>query len=181
MKNYAYSIPLIVLLVSGCVEDTGVNSADDFSVISTDEYAVLASVVDSLFRSNTDTLVIIDSTSNGSFTRDDSSYSALLQYVSSHITDVREETVQDFIEKNRLPARIQKPSSIYPSGVLSSTTSRVYPVIQVSRVGLSTDGNQALVYVALTWGPLAGSGSFFLLSNDGGKWRIDSSVMIWIS
>jgi hypothetical protein len=51
----------------------------------------------------------------------------------------------------------------------------------VSRVGFSSDGKQALVYVGIVWAPLAGAGTYYVLSYVEGKWMRIGSIMVWIS
>jgi len=52
-------------------------------------------------------------------------------------------------------------SLLYPLKILSrcvrsSSTTRVFPMLDVSRVGRSSDGRQAIAYVGFAIAPLAG-------------------------
>jgi hypothetical protein len=89
--------------------------------------------------------------------------------------------MQNFKEKNLTHTIIQHPSSISSMCVFSSLAHTANPVMQVSKAGFSSDDQQALAYVGFTWAPLAGSGNYYMLSNNNGKWNIVGSVMIWIS
>ncbi len=53
--------------------------------------------------------------------------------------------------------------------------------INLSDVGFSRGGQQALVYVAMASGSLGGSGRWFLLSKREGSWIVDSSKLVWRS
>jgi hypothetical protein len=63
--------------------------------------------------------------------------------------------------------------------------SKKYPkssgLIAVSRVGLSRNGERALVYVERYCGPLCGTGKYFSLQKRDGSWRVLQEYMRWIS
>lgn len=50
-----------------------------------------------------------------------------------------------------------------------------------SRVGFNSALDQAVVYVGEVMGPLMGSGYFYLMEKQNGKWGIKEKVMTWIS
>jgi hypothetical protein len=54
-------------------------------------------------------------------------------------------------------------------------------IISLSRVGFNGDRNQALVYVANSCEGLCGKGYYVLLVKDGGGWRIEKDLMLWVS
>ena len=151
--------------------------------ITNTEYTVLATIVDSLYHYSLDSvLVLIDSTSSGADGyNEDNSLTNILQYVKQHISTLKLETMQDFKSKNLTHVYIRNPVGIHPACVLSSKAHQLYPRIQVSRVGFSTNGLQALAYVGRVDAPLAGAGCYHVLSKERGKWIITGIVMIWIS
>jgi hypothetical protein len=53
--------------------------------------------------------------------------------------------------------------------------------IWVSRPGLNSKRDQALLYVARVCGTLCGSGYYLVLSKTGGEWTVKQKEMIWIS
>src|SRR5262249_14309494 len=53
--------------------------------------------------------------------------------------------------------------------------------IWVSRPGLSSKHDQALLYMARVCGTLCGSGYYVVLSKTGGEWTVKQKDMIWIS
>jgi hypothetical protein len=167
----------------GCTKDESVVSTEPADAITSAEYEVLAAIVDSvIIRPSSPTLVVYDSTSCGMFTRNvDSTLTATLQYVRQHITTLKAETMVDFKAKNLTRVCVVNPTDIDPRCVRSSASTVAYPVLSVSRVGISTDGKQALAYAGCVYAPLAGSGAYYVLSRQDGRWKIIGGVMIWIS
>jgi hypothetical protein len=53
--------------------------------------------------------------------------------------------------------------------------------VGLSAPGFSADGSQAVVYYSKGGAPLAGSGSYCLLSRKGDRWEIDEVVCVWQS
>jgi hypothetical protein len=151
--------------------------------ITNAEYTVLATIIEPQFSSPADSvLVLVDSTSSGtSGSNLDSMLTIALQYVNQQVPTLGLETMKDFKSKNLTHTSIQNPLSISPACVLSSKTHQSYPIIEVSRVGFSTNGQQALAYVGSTHAPLAGEGSYYVLSKENGKWVIVGTVLDWIS
>jgi hypothetical protein len=165
----------------GCGESTApTQSSDD---ITNSEYIVLATIVDSLYHYSSDSvLILIDSTCTGIDGYNlDSSLTVTLQYVHQYISTLKSETMQDFKAKNLTSVYIQNPLRIHPACVLSCKIQEHYPIIEVSRVGFSIDGLQALAYVGRTAAPLAGAGYYHVLSKEHGKWIIIGTVVIWIA
>ena len=128
------------------------------------------------------TIILDDTTSPGLLpVVTDSSLIQLLQYVSQHIPELQSETMLDFRSKNLTRSVVRRPTKICATCVLASTSDQVYPWLQVSRVGVSADGQQALAYTGVVSAPLAGAGYYFVLSSQNGVWTITGSVMVWIS
>jgi hypothetical protein len=176
---------LMALVLSGCLKKESTTPTESYQsdAITDTEYSVLAAIVDSFQLSPTNTILIVqDSTSAGIYGLNlDSTISQTLQYVNQHIPTLTSETMVDFKLKNLSYTKIQNPAKIHPSCVLSSTTNQIYPLLSVSRVGISSDGQQALAYVGCTFAPLAGAGDYYILIQVEGKWKIIGSVLIWIS
>jgi hypothetical protein len=183
MKPRFASILILLILLFGCSKNEITAPAQRSPTITADEYVVLAALMDSLLgRATVSTIVIGDSTDAGIFSQPtDSALTLELQYVSQHLTMLSTETMFDFKVKNLTRAYIDAPKSIHRVFVRSSDTNMVFPSCQVSRVGFSFDGKQALVYSGIVWAPLAGFGSYYVLSRAQGMWIIVGSVMVWIS
>jgi hypothetical protein len=173
----------LVLMIFGCSKDHSVVPIEPADEISDAEYSVLAAIVDSvIIGPSSPTLVVYDSTSCGVFSSAvDSALTSLLQRIGQHITALKAETILDFKAKNLTRSCVVNPKKIDPRCVLSSATTVAYPMLSVSRVGFSIDGQQALAYVGCVYAPLAGSGVYYVLSREGEKWKIIGGEMIWIS
>ena len=50
-----------------------------------------------------------------------------------------------------------------------------------SRVGISPDGSQVLVYASRHWSPVRASGGWWLLRREGNGWAIEASVVEWVA
>jgi len=53
--------------------------------------------------------------------------------------------------------------------------------VVVSRVGISPDGAQALVYASRHRSPVRASGGWWLLRREGGEWVVEASVAEWVA
>jgi hypothetical protein len=173
---------IIALVFTGCSRDETTapiqpQTSDD---LTNAEYTVLATITDSLHSYHTvSKLFLWDSTNSGINFYD--SDSTLFQYLQQNVSTLRTETLQDFTSKNLVHTYIQNPTKIHPACVYSSTAPGSFPWMSVSRVGFSSDGQQALAYVGRIDAPLAGAGCIYVLSQKNGRWVIDGIVIIWIS
>jgi hypothetical protein len=52
---------------------------------------------------------------------------------------------------------------------------------QFSRPAYNLAGDEALVYVSHSCGWLCGTGHLYLLRRDGGHWKVNNRLMLWIS
>ena len=184
MVSRIYILILVVLILFGCSEEnTTPTEPQSTDKISDAEYTVLRTIIDSLYYFTTDSqLVLRDSTTSGLYSYNlDSALTSTLQYVHDHINTLKAETMQDFKFKNLMRTYIQSPLKVHPACVLSSQAHKGGPSIEISRVGFSADGKQAVAYVGRMDEPLAGTGCYHVLSQEKGKWIIIGIVMIWIS
>ncbi len=172
-----------LVLFSGCDKKEATGPVQPSPSFTADEYIVLAALMDSLVTPDSVPLMVVeDSTSGGTFSNTaDSALARLLRDVGQQLTQLKSETSANFVAKNLTRSYVDAPKSIHPAFVRRSETSQEFPSCQVSRVGLSSDGQQALVYAGFAWATLAGHGSFYLLSRVQGGWIISDSIMIWIS
>lgn len=179
-----HRLPVLLLLITtlACSREESIVSSEPTDEISKSEYEVLAAVVDSMILGRSDKLLVVeDSTSWGSFMEGDSALTAMMERIGEHLLSLRPETVLDFKSKNATRTYVENPKSIDERCVHSGTSAAVFPRMDVSRVGFSSDGQQALVYVGCVSAPLAGAGAYYLLSRQHGAWVITASTMVWIS
>jgi hypothetical protein len=176
---------LLFSLFSGCLQDLGMAPMQPSAQLTDAEYAVLAALVDSVIMSPADsTLILRDSTTPGLFQQPaelDSALTRMLLRVGQEVPGLKAETMQDFKAKNLFHTYILNPPKIHPGCIRSSSTTRFFPMLEVSRVGLSADGQQALAYVGHAPAPLAGYGACYVLSRQAGRWTIVGGLMMWIS
>lgn len=173
----------VALSLLGCLNDLGVTPTQSSSEMPDAEYAVLAAIIDSVIARPSDSLFVLgDSTRSGIFEYDhEGALTRVLSHMSQHVPALTAETMQDFTTKNLTSTYILEPQKIHPKCVRSGSTTRTFPMLEVSRVGFSADGQQALAYVGHSDMPLSGGGIYYVLSRPGGKWTILGSLMIWIS
>ena len=174
---------LLIILLPGCPQYLGVAPSQPAGEMTDAGYAVLSSLVDSVIVHPSDSMLVLrDSTTSGLFQHDlDSELTRVLLRVSQEIPSLKTETMQDFKSKNLTHTYIQDPLKIHPRCVRSSSTTRSFPMLEVSRVGFSSDGQQSLAYVGHSGAPLSGYGAYYVLSRQGGRWMMIGSYMIWIS
>lgn len=177
---------LISLILSGCSKENSTEPGDEQASdkISDAEYSVLHALIDSLYYTPADSqLVLWDSTTTGIYSVNlDSALTIILQRVHNHINVLSTETMQDFKSKNQTPIEIQNPTGVHPACVFREQANhRGAPSIEVSRVGFSSDGKQAVAYVGRMDAPLHGHGYYNVLSKENGKWIVVGVVLIWIA
>ena len=184
MVSRLYIPILFIFVLFGCSKEyTAPTEYQSTDKISDAEYTVLRTIIDSLYYFLTDSqLVLRDSTTSGLDSDNlDSALTDILQHVQGHINALKVETMENFKFKNLTNTYIQSPVRVHPACVLSSQAHYPFPSIEVSRVGFSPDGKQAVAYIGCVSAPLVGSGCYHVLSQEQGKWIIIGIVMIWIS
>ena len=116
-----------------------------------------------------------------------------------HFGRLQESTLADFGRK-RSQACLAPPGYPYPPYLVLDRTDQVarnvassedgwnryyasnpesQGYLEISRVGLSTDGRQALLYVGRQAGMMDGRGAMLLMEDDGIRWRVVSAVRLW--
>lgn len=122
------------------------------------------------------------------------------QSIEMRFQDISADTIHDYMQKREEAARLlEVGTELKVSHILVSRKEiemllrssgwravreqygKVAGIIELSRVGFNKDQTEALVYVAFTEGPLAGSGDYCLLRRKRDKWIIVSSSLVWIS
>jgi hypothetical protein len=97
------------------------------------------------------------------------------------LPELREDTLVSFERENRRRRRGIEECFGNSSGVGGETgakSSRGY--LEVSSVGFSKDGRQALVYVGLIAGPIS-RGWYILLKKEKGRWLEEARTLAWIA
>lgn len=160
---------ILILFLNGYSKD-GIKEPPE-SQLSAVEYTILATIINSPYFYTVDSVLVLeDSAFDGIFGYDiDSILTARLEYVNQHLPALKLETIRDFKTKNLTKTYINDPLSIHPACVLSDKTDITFPQIEVSRVGISSDGKQALAYVERIGASLGSTRSYHLLVLENGK------------
>jgi hypothetical protein len=171
---------LVIVALSECskLETVAPTQPPPSGTITADEYAVLSALIDSVFvRSVATPIIVQDSTSSGTYEY----VPDILQQLAQDVPVLRTETMLDFKTKNLTRTYVQEPLSIHPNCILSSASQTAYPWFVVSRVGFSTDGQQAIAYFGYLIGPRAGVGAYYVLDRENAKWKIIGSRIAWVT
>ncbi|MGH3087674.1 MAG: hypothetical protein ACRDSJ_10215, partial [Rubrobacteraceae bacterium] len=113
----------------------------------------------------------------------------ILAYIRENLEGIREETITDFVEKNRerhpvepnfdpksrlIPVSDEEFRHIFRDGEGWSRFRETFPdsdgTLRISRVGFDGGVSQALVYAGQQFDWDAGSSGFWLFTKDGGSW-----------
>lgn len=108
----------------------------------------------------------------------------MVNSIKSNFKEASSETLESYVERNQEPSQLSPDMDLGVDYVLLSTEEAFQGSDQYfmfSRVGFNQALDQALVYVADVAGPLAGSGSYFLMEKKEGQWSVKQSIMVWIS
>ena len=123
-----------------------------------------------------------------------------IDYIKSGLKDISQETVNSFVERNAQSSQLSSEMSLGVEYKLlgaaelkeissqsnwGEVLTQKYPNSHgytiFSRVGFNNKLDQALIYVGNVAGPMMGSGSYFLMEKQNGKWIMKEQVMSWIS
>jgi len=179
---------------------TSISTPERSSLITPEEYAVYDAMIESIFLpSGYEMIVMVDHTaadiSAGPASQQD------VDYLRENMEPILEpETLADFVAMNDRSYLIENHFSLDVPVVLLDNEAMEeffaaedgwerfydqYPnsqgVITLSRVGFNTNNEQALVYVGNQADFLAGQGDYVLLTKEGGEWKIEKTVLAWIS
>ncbi len=198
----ALFVPALLVISVGLVRS---RQAGDQSGIPAEEYAIYAAVIGEMFagdkvsfdtQSKVKILVIEDRTVRGDIGEGNEG-ERLKQVGFSPI--LSQETIDDYVAKNAKSHQLTKSLDIklkytlIPKvkieqifdGLPSSEFYRQFPdsggYIALSRAGLNTSGDQALVYMHHICGGLCGSGHYLLFVKKNKEWVVQKHFMAWVS
>jgi hypothetical protein len=147
-----------------------------------EEYTILSVILDSLYsHKQSSEIYVADSTSAMGFGNSTSEeLDQRIVYIQEKIENVNPSTLQDFKYKNLKPSRINNHFNAHLPCVISDK-SKIYGKVTMSRVGFNRNHTQACAYAGILYAPLAGAGSYYILSYTRGSWKITNSLLAWIS
>lgn len=108
----------------------------------------------------------------------------MVDSIKSNFKELSTETADSYVERNKEPGQLSPDMDLGVDYVLLSREEAFQgseEYFMFSRVGFNQALDQALVYVGDVAGPLAGSGSYFLMQKKDGQWTVKQSIMVWIS
>ncbi len=154
-------------------------------------------IVYSFFVGNTGPALILQDTST-SMTEDNPQQT--MDYVKSGMKDISNETISNFMNRNKKSSQLSPNMQLGVDYVLMSqdelhqitsesnwgdVLNEKYPgshgYLIFSRVGFNNTLDQALIYVGEVRGPLNGNGDYYLMEKQNGQWVIKDQIMVWIS
>ncbi len=123
-----------------------------------------------------------------------------MDYVKSGMKDISNETISNFLNRNKQSGQLSTDMQLGVNYVLISqdelhkitsqsnwgdVLNEAYPgshgYLIFSRVGFNNTLDQALIYVGQMRGPLNGNGDYYLMEKQNGQWVIKDQIMVWIS
>lgn len=122
------------------------------------------------------------------------------KYIRSEMSGVSNEAIDNFLDRNAQSSQLSPDMDLGIEYVLltkeelkdissqpnwGEILSQRYPNTSgykvFSRVGFNNTLDQAIISVGEVWGPLAGSGTCYLLEKQNGEWFLMEELMLWIS
>ena len=199
---------VISALLASQVVQVQSQQAGDHSNIPAEEYAIYAAVIGDMFpgdkgasdsQPKVKLLVIEDGTVNNNFAAVVGQNEGKI--VKQEFSSISQETVDDYVAKNAKSHQLtksfdlklkytliskEKIEQIFKSGLDRwGEFYRQFPdsggLIALSRAGLDSGGNQAIVYISHSCGGLCGTGHYMLLVKNGQRWKVQKKFMAWVS
>jgi hypothetical protein len=188
---------LLTVCLAACSAKPTATPTPSANQVDLEEQAIYAFLLQNMYQNHG--YVIMDTTATG--VTGVEATSQTLDYVLQNMHDVATETVDSFKTRNDKAYPFKADMNLGSPYTLLSEPGRSkifgqnqsgweifynrYPqapgITTLSRVGLNTTFDQALVYIGTQSNWLAGSGHYILLKKTNGVWAIDQQVMVWVS
>lgn len=165
-----------------------------------DEYAVYSTVIESMYLTDdVEQIVLIEQTESGAETG--GSIEEVTLFLQENFgPSISEETLADYLQKHEQPVKLERHFVLPVDYVLIDEAEvrelvdesgnwqlffEAYPgstgVITLSPVGFNQARDQALVYTGFRGDYGSGQGYYILLTKQNDSWRVDQTVVAWIS
>lgn len=197
LKYFAAALILAAGFCTGAINHQTQESRQK-SIGEAERYAAYSAVLTAMFVHDSTKLLVIEDKTADDFTAKDEKH---WDYIKKGLEPLSQITIDDFTAKNAQPTTIESKFTLTTKVTLVSKSEvdklfgqgggwwkafyEKYPgssgLITFSNVGFNGDGTQALLYVGYSCGGLCGSGHYVLLAKNNGAWKIEKSVMTWIS
>jgi hypothetical protein len=180
------SFSFAVLVINGCRDEEfdfpNFHWSENERGVQNQEYEVLSVILDSLYQNQESGVIYVaDSTWASGITQSTSEAAdQRIEYMQEKMPDASFSTLQDFKSKNLKSYRIHNMFNTKLRCELADR-SKIYGKVTLSRVGFNRNNTQAFAYAGVLYAPLAGSGSYYILTYSRGRWKITGTLMAWIS
>jgi len=123
-----------------------------------------------------------------------------IDYIKSGLENVSNEVIDNYLARNPQRIKLSPDMNLGVEYILLSSDELAeissqpnwgerltekypgsYGYTIFSRVGFNSTLDQALIYVGNVAGPLMGSGSYYLMEKQNGKWILKDEINVWIS
>jgi hypothetical protein len=164
-----------------------------------EEYAIYSSILENSYMGSQTQCIVIEDHTTVKFlsTEDEQS----MNYYRENLPGATEDLFEDFFLRNKESIPLEPGFTVDIPVILISADKisfffsgegdgwgrfyKAYPgaqgIMGLSRAGFAADMDQALVYVGNQSNYLAGAGYLLLMEKQDGSWKIDQSLMVWIS
>jgi len=140
--------------------------------IEAEEYLVYSALIEEKY--SYDDLTISNHTAGGEDVR--------FNYLDERFEGLERKTFDNYEAKNAKDYTLKDNFTLTRDyELIDGDSEDAYFALHLSRVGFNSYKNQAIVYGGRTSAPLAGSGSIFFLIKEGGVWKVESQIGVWIS
>lgn len=205
MKKHSLFIAIAILFAVNAVV-FGSSKISFQPEISKAEYEIYSAVIEEMYatRSNTKLLIIKDHTVTDSHELKENHW--YRKQLAEILSSLLPETINSYVEENKRESQLKSAFNLKISHTLIKKSEigeifkrgtsmgemgewdefrKRFPdarnVIGISHIGFSFERNQALVYLEEWCGSLCGTGNYFLLSKEQGKWKVIKRHSPWIS
>ncbi len=171
-----FLLPVLLLFVVSCsdkiVEPKVFGEGDDYLIY---ESVLKDRIVKEKIVENNFLIVLDDSTRSQRFD------SNSVKYFCENIPGMNAETMHNYISVNSQKINLDRILGIDFVFLSEFNSDQRHVDVVLSKVGYYILKTQAVVTIGLIYGPLAGNGYLIYLEKIDGEWKIQKTIMTWIS
>lgn len=164
---------LVFLIVfSACSEQV----VEPMRIRPTNDYLIYEKVLEKLI-SDQNAIIVLDDSTHG-----ESSVYANPERFIEGLSGLSAETLENYMSVNQEKIKLKNIPNIdfvFASEYDNSSNRSVY--VSVSRVGYNKQKTQAVVTIDVLYAPMVEAGAIMVLVNEGYEWKIQKTMMTWIS
>jgi hypothetical protein len=163
---------VFLIIFSACNEQV----VEPMRIRPANDYLIYEKVLEKLISDQNAIIVLDDST------HEESSVYANPDRFIEGLSGLSAETLENYMSVNQEKIKLKNIPNIdfvFASKYEYSSEHKIY--VNVSRIGYNKKKTQAVVTMGMTYGPFVGYGSIMFLVKDGYEWKIQKTMMTWIS